>query len=138
MFRNLLARIVAFFRKEPESAPLTPIQQWVTALRSGKYKQGTGQLKNYDGAMCCLGVACDISGLGSWRGETYVVSPYDLSRTNLPQAVIDYFSVDSANPTLLTSPEGNDLTAISANDVRHMSFNEIADLLEQRYTQVAV
>lgn len=30
-------------------------EQWVAALRSGKYKQGTGYL-NRDGKFCCLGV----------------------------------------------------------------------------------
>ena len=39
--------------------------KWVTALRSGKYKQGTGQLalENGDGstAFCCLGVLCDLA-----------------------------------------------------------------------------
>lgn len=37
---------------------------WTTALRSGKYKQGSGQLVNYAGDKhCCLGVAqCAIGG----------------------------------------------------------------------------
>jgi hypothetical protein len=38
---------------------------WVEALRSGKYKQGTGQLRRLDedtGEMtfCCLGVLCNL------------------------------------------------------------------------------
>lgn len=39
---------------------------WVDALRSGKYRQATKQLRSGD-AFCCLGVACDISGLDRWR-----------------------------------------------------------------------
>lgn len=35
---------------------------WTTALRSGKYKQGTNSLVSYDGdSHCCLGVAqCEL------------------------------------------------------------------------------
>ncbi len=36
--------------------------KWVKALLSGKYKQARGTLKNRAGAMCCLGVLCDIQG----------------------------------------------------------------------------
>lgn len=35
------------------------MRKWVKALRSGKYKQTIGKLKNEDG-YCCLGVLCDI------------------------------------------------------------------------------
>lgn len=34
--------------------------RWVKALRSGKYKQARGVLKNKEGAMCCLGVLTDL------------------------------------------------------------------------------
>lgn len=36
--------------------------KWVKALRSGKYKQARGILKNSRGEMCCLGVLADIQG----------------------------------------------------------------------------
>ena len=39
------------------------VQKLVDALRSRKYKQGVGRLR-IDDKFCCLGVACDISGLG--------------------------------------------------------------------------
>lgn len=38
------------------------MKKWVKALRSGKYKQGTGTLKQYnrneEAKHCCLGVLC--------------------------------------------------------------------------------
>jgi len=34
-----------------------PIRLWIADLRSGKYKQSTGNLHN-DSGYCCLGVAC--------------------------------------------------------------------------------
>jgi hypothetical protein len=40
------------------------MKQWVKALRSGKYKQGKGTLKQYDSKgnaqHCCLGVLCEL------------------------------------------------------------------------------
>lgn len=33
--------------------------RWITALRSGKYKQGAGYLNEND-CFCCLGVLCDV------------------------------------------------------------------------------
>jgi len=41
-------------------------QKLVESLLSNKYKQITGQLRTPEGH-CCLGVACDISGLGHWN-----------------------------------------------------------------------
>jgi len=40
-------------------------EKWVLALESGDYEQTDGILHSDDG-YCCLGVACDVSGLGSW------------------------------------------------------------------------
>jgi len=34
--------------------------KWIKALRSGKYKQGKGNLQSADGSYCCLGVACRV------------------------------------------------------------------------------
>jgi hypothetical protein len=42
----------------------TIMKKWVKALRSGKFKQGTGTLKQYnskgDAQHCCLGVLCEL------------------------------------------------------------------------------
>ena len=40
-------------------------QKWVRALRSGKYEQATGALRNEDG-FCCLGVLCDVYDPDKW------------------------------------------------------------------------
>lgn len=34
--------------------------KWIAALRSGKYKQGRGQLRSLNNNYCCLGVLCDV------------------------------------------------------------------------------
>jgi hypothetical protein len=41
--------------------PLPHFTEWVAALRSGKYAQGTDKLCK-DNAYCCLGVLCEIQG----------------------------------------------------------------------------
>lgn len=37
--------------------------EWVAALRSGKYEQGTGKLRTDDDHWCCLGVLSDVAGV---------------------------------------------------------------------------
>lgn len=44
-------------------------QRWIEALRSGKYEQGQGRLRDGD-RYCCLGVLCEIEGL-VYDGEVY-------------------------------------------------------------------
>lgn len=41
-------------------------QQWIDALRSGKYLQGKRRLRGSDTNFCCLGVLCDIVEPGEW------------------------------------------------------------------------
>lgn len=41
-------------------------RQWIAALRSGKYVQGTGALRTEDGTWCCLGVACNEANPRDW------------------------------------------------------------------------
>lgn len=38
-------------------------QLWLAALRSGKYRQANGKLRNSSGAMCCIGVLGHIQGV---------------------------------------------------------------------------
>lgn len=51
-------------------------QQWVEALRSGKYIQGTGALRRptneyiTEESFCCLGVLCDIVDPDGWEEST--------------------------------------------------------------------
>lgn len=65
-------------------------------LESGKYKKGKGHLKSGD-YYCCLGVACDISGLGEWKttpfnGDCYEVSDVAIQNSGtLPEVVQEYY-----------------------------------------------
>lgn len=105
-------------------------EAWVAALRSGKYKQGGGALRK-DDAFCCLGVLCDISGLGSWNGGTY--EPMgdhraDSSCIYLPREVVEWAGVSSWNPALLKG--GERITLASMND-GGSTFGQIADTIER-------
>jgi hypothetical protein len=85
-------------------------QQWIKALRSGKFKQGTKRLRsgNQHGTrFCCLGVLNEISDYPAAKGGTEVQS----------------------GPTL---PYAKMCTLIKYND-GGKSFDEIADHIE-RYT----
>lgn len=68
----------------------------VAALRSGKYEQGQDTLRTGDGKFCCLGVACDISGLGRWNTSelmsygAYEVVGGDANDVYLPMEVREW------------------------------------------------
>ena len=45
-------------------------EKWLSALRSGNYKQGAGQLISKDREYCCLGVACHLISPKADTGES--------------------------------------------------------------------
>lgn len=113
------------------------IQMWADALRSGEYKQGTGTLKDEDGRYCCLGVACEISGLGEWdTARRYVISDgsmdgdYDIAF--MPQSVAEWYGFENGNvrlDTVMGRPE----FATTLNDAYRYNFKEIADAIERTF-----
>lgn len=124
------------------------IGKWVEALRSGDYKQGTGALLKVreDGTeeFCCLGVACQISGVVSRldRGELRVPAfvsnedPDDNNAGTLPDAVVEWLGIESVNPTLTDENGRSDATSVW-NDVEDADFDKIADLIELKYLRAA-
>ena len=57
----------------PSGVWLTPdeLDEWATALESGKYRQGAGTLK-HEGKYCCLGVLGEMKGVLSSVGQNYL------------------------------------------------------------------
>ena len=116
------------------TANVENIRKWVEALRSGKYEQNTGSLRNADtGGFCCLGVACDISGIGEWETTpddervAYLVSPdARLERGYLPQPVVDWLGVEGRCPAV----DGAALTTLNDNET---PFAVIANLIEAEW-----
>jgi hypothetical protein len=105
---------------------------WVEALRSGKYEQTQARLKRGDG-FCCLGVACDISGLGSFEpdemgnGVSRYVTDGDVSNNVLPTPVKQWLGLSNDEGYFISASGADYLTTL--ND-RGGSFAAIADIIE--------
>lgn len=101
---------------------------WVKALRSGEYKQTTGELRNGD-EFCCLGVACDLYSKeygDGWSESGYFLGEYG----NLPYEVRHWLGVVDSNPSLKHSDGLGATTLIGLNDDCGFSFKQIADEIE--------
>lgn len=89
--------------------------EWVKALRSGKYKQGRGKLyQKLDDSFCCLGVLCDVA-----KVELDPEGGNALVDNNTGYELIG----------VLLGYESN--VFYGMNDFEHKSFIEIADYIEK-------
>ena len=105
-------------------------QNWVEALRSGKYKQGDGCLRDRSDRFCCLGVLCDILKKEGeeWRPDPEnTASQFEFSSVGQlpvvsfpPENLIDRVGLEKDQPQELA--DMNDSGA---------SFEEIADWIEE-------
>ncbi len=96
--------------KEPKTGMNKRIKtRWLKALRGGKYKQGTEQLKTDEGGYCCLGVLCDLyantkegkEAGAHWEGNLFfseIGSPGE--RIGLPPAVKRWADLSPNDVTL--------------------------------------
>jgi len=105
---------------------------WVEALRSGKYKQGFEQLVTitYDGSreFCCLGVAAAISGMNVDDLIGKELPPLEVAAKWWNKRPADTYDV--SNPQVCLSCGKYPLAYI--NDHLQLSFNEIADIIEEQ------
>lgn len=108
---------------------------WLAALRSGEYSQGRNVLthKVYGPVRhCCLGVLCEVaikSGVNvpaEWDGDIKYYGSKD-GRGGLPAEVRKWSGLDEYGTVPLL-----DVQLTHLNDVRRMSFNEIADIIEEQ------
>lgn len=100
--------------------------KWLEALRSGKYRQTTGRLRREEKegtGYCCLGVLCDLSGLGEWQGSTYVVNGVREPAV-LPRPVYEWAGLTNPDPRV------EDEFLSTMNDA-YMSFATIANKIEE-------
>lgn len=110
--------------------------QWVAALRSGDYRQGTGFLR-YKGAFCCLGVLCDLAvkagtGVNVQLGTSFNPDAYrfDGKSAHLPDRVQEWAGVESTDPEV-NGGEVYPMTLSELND-NGTPFAAIADLIEDQ------
>lgn len=121
---------------------------WLVALRSGKYNQGTLLLKTKNKeagtcSHCCLGVLCEVSGFkfddtcGYYQDEVTLcrsshVFPSPDNATKNPRVVVTTEDEHSF-VELLKDKTGysiNNMELISINDSLKFTFNDIADIIE--------
>lgn len=113
-------------------------QKWVSALRSGRYKQGKTYL-NADNCFCVMGVLCDIAvkaGVGKWKKQANVKAFQDgdfLYRATFPDRVRYWagFSADEIDSDFFHIYIKSAKTTISSLNDEGMSFNDLADLIEK-------
>lgn len=103
---------------------------WVKALRSGRYNQGTGRLRN-DDKFCCLGVLCDLHAKqtgSTWQINNLGIYEYGGADSVLPGTVASWSEINDDNPRL--GRNSNSLSAAEFNDAGK-DFNCIADRIEK-------
>jgi hypothetical protein len=109
-------------------------EAWKTELRSGKYPQGDGYLRQWNidtqqWEYCCLGVLCEMSGLGEWEefitqaGDRKAYSYLD-SDQYLPNEVAQWAGIDS------DYEEGTVQAQLAEMNDINKSFNQITDNLD--------
>jgi hypothetical protein len=104
-------------------------QKWVDALRSGKYQQAQGHLRNGD-SFCCLGVACDISGIGTWTESGYSINHYG-SYKLLPKEVRNWLGLKDISGSY-------GATHLAWENDQGKTFEQIADLIEANADELGV
>ena len=119
---------------------------WLTALRSGEYKQGKGFLKNSLGGIaqyCCLGVLCELAVKAgvvekSEVDEDEYVYTFDGQSSYLPPKVATWADIHYQGKLYRESDTGSisdrrvsvDLAGL--NDYK-LDFAGIADVIEKEF-----
>ena len=132
---------------------------WIEALRSGKYAQAKGALKqnanqrtldeNRDTKYCCLGVACDISGMGQWHStQNTFLAPGEIlwQSSHLPGPIADWLGIQTADASFEINETGEiDIpmkfvlnitvlplkTSLTILNDNQFTFDQIAAIIEQ-------
>ena len=106
----------------------------VAALRSGRYKQGRGQLhRASDDRRCCLGVACDlyqkeVGGLRIEKSDEHDAFFYDGESGILPAVVMEWLGLREERGQL----GEHFLDCLAAKNDSGASFRQIADIIERK------
>lgn len=125
--------------------------KWLTALRSGDYKQGQLVLRNNQNEYCCLGVLCDVlkDEIGGYwelidRSYAFKVTSdeatYDTAGL-LPVVAgltgmgsLGQFSPSTKRAMNASPSRATDHNSLSSlNDSSGMTFAEIADVIEKYF-----
>lgn len=133
-------------------------EQWLDALRSGKYTQGTKYLVNLDeedkpAEYCCLGVLCALAEEAGVVTSEVENNPFNPGKrlvfgieeggqlvgreaSVLPVPVRRWADLQGNNPVVKDPRTGHDYSIAVFNDgnseVEQLSFLDIADMIEEQ------
>jgi hypothetical protein len=108
-------------------------KKWVEALRSGKYEQASNALRSGN-AYCCLGVACEISGIGEWDSDDRVSYAAYLEETGkLPARVMDWLGIRDD-----VGGYNNGDNCLTDDNDNGRSFTQIANIIEKYQDELFV
>ena len=129
-----------------DDSHLAAVREWVAALRSGKFTQCKGTLRLGD-HYCCLGVACELSGVGEWRSVflrrvnssdfAYYVPGNQFGAKGMPPDEVQRWLGDP----FVHVPGGDDSLIkklVQMNDSGRYTFEDIANAIEFALPQVKV
>lgn len=113
-------------RKKDVRLPKSFKKRWIEALRSDKFKQGTGVLHNTTkNTYCCLGVACRIIHPRKDFKNSGTLSSYNTKSIKIP----DILKGDNSKKSYDYNPVVDKL--INMNDMLDKDFNQIANWIEK-------
>lgn len=112
------------------------MEQWVSLLRSGEFRQTTTYLENRQGN-CCLGVLCNLALVNGICDNTLLddelqINFFDENSGGLPNSVMEWSGIQ--NVLAYISSLGRSLATL--NDMDKLDFNQIADIIEKYYKEL--
>lgn len=108
---------------------------WISALKSGEYKQGKYKLRKGN-AFCCLGVLCDLAiknNVDIKISKSVVGYSYDDSKVKLPLKVRDWAGMLTQTGNF--SSHGIAISLMRLND-NGTPFKNIAEIIETAYEEL--
>ncbi len=131
---------------------ISAVQEWINALRSGKYSQGRNALarKTAKGTeYCCMGVACEIAPFEDIKGlfTINLLFLYDNENMVMPLRVRQWLF--GKQEVVLGIPHitdmdveyeffDNESSLAELNDAHGWTFDEIAEVIEQAILKPAI
>lgn len=114
--------------------------QWIADLRSGKYPQGRGALRNSDGTFCCLGVLCEIAVDNGVLVRTELFKYRDADQRTIAgtlddsSLMLEWAGLELGNGAgEFTTPQGKVERLTELNDRYDFTFSQIADVIDYMF-----
>jgi hypothetical protein len=106
--------------------------KWVSALRSGEYKQTTAKLRGYD-KFCCLGVLCNLHAQAHPKiaARQKSISSYMGQTEDLPKSVMKWAGLSMFDGAVVKYKNVTH-SLVELNDIQQLNFKQIADIIEEQ------